>query len=55
MNKQFYGDNPYPRLQIITLAELFQGKKPDIPFVDQASVKRAKREDTGERNQGDLL
>lgn len=36
----------YPRLQIITLAELFQGKKPDIPFVDQASVKRAKREDT---------
>jgi site-specific DNA-methyltransferase (adenine-specific) len=37
----------YPRLQIITLAELFQGKKPDIPFVDQASVKRAKREETG--------
>jgi site-specific DNA-methyltransferase (adenine-specific) len=37
----------YPRLQIITLAELFQGKKPDIPYVDQASVKRAKREDTG--------
>jgi site-specific DNA-methyltransferase (adenine-specific) len=35
----------YPRLQIITLAELFQGKKPDIPFVDPASVKRAKRED----------
>ncbi len=30
---------------IITLAELFQGKKPDIPFVDPASVKRAKRED----------
>jgi site-specific DNA-methyltransferase (adenine-specific) len=37
----------YPSLQIITLAELFQGKKPDIPFVDQASVKRAKREETG--------
>ena len=36
----------YPKLQIITLAELFQGKKPDIPFVDPASVKRAKREDT---------
>ena len=35
----------YPRLQIITLAELFQGKKPDIPFVDPASVKRAKRKD----------
>lgn len=37
----------YPRLQIITLAELFQGKKPDIPFVDAASLKRAKREETG--------
>jgi len=43
----------YPRLQIITLAELFQGKKPDIPFVDPASVKRAKREDTSQ--QGSLL
>ena len=43
----------YPRLQIITLAELFQGKKPDIPFVDQASIKRAKREDTG--RQGSML
>jgi site-specific DNA-methyltransferase (adenine-specific) len=37
----------YLRLQIITLAELFQGKRPDLPFVDQASVKRAKREETG--------
>jgi len=37
----------YPRLQIITLAELFQGRKPAIPFVDPASVKRAKREETG--------
>jgi site-specific DNA-methyltransferase (adenine-specific) len=37
----------YPKLQIITLAELFQGKKPRIPFVDPASVKRAKREETG--------
>jgi site-specific DNA-methyltransferase (adenine-specific) len=40
----------YPRLQIITLAELFQGKKPDIPYVDQASVKRAKREETGRQD-----
>lgn len=45
----------YPKLQIITLAELFHGKKPDIPFVDPASVKRAKREDGGARNQGNLL
>ena len=40
----------YPKLQIITLAELFQGKKPDIPFVDPASVKRAKREDTAHQS-----
>jgi site-specific DNA-methyltransferase (adenine-specific) len=43
----------YPRPQIITLAELFQGKKSGIPFVDPASVKRAKREDM--TRQGSLL
>ena len=40
----------YPRLQIISLAELFQGKKPDIPYVDQASIKRAKREEPGKQD-----
>jgi site-specific DNA-methyltransferase (adenine-specific) len=40
----------YPRLQILTLAELFQGKKPQIPFIDPASVKRAKREETGRQD-----
>ena len=45
----------YPRLQIITLAELFQGKKPDIPFVDPSSLKRAKREDEAAGKQGSLL
>ena len=45
----------YPRLQIITLAELFRGKKPDIPFVDPASLKRAKREDGVAGKQGSLL
>jgi site-specific DNA-methyltransferase (adenine-specific) len=37
----------YPKLQIITLRELFEGRKPAIPFVDPASIKRAKREATG--------
>lgn len=38
----------YPRLQIVTLAELFQGKRPDIPLVDPtAAFRRAAREDTG--------
>lgn len=45
----------FPRLQVLTLAELFQGKKPDIPFVDPASVKRAKREDVGAGKQEKLL
>lgn len=36
----------FPRLQILTLAELFQGIKPDIPFVDpSAAFKRARREE----------
>jgi site-specific DNA-methyltransferase (adenine-specific) len=44
----------FPRLQILTLAELFQGKKPDIPYVDAAAgFKRAAREETG--SQGALL
>ena len=36
----------YPRLQIITLAELFAGKRPDIPLVDpHAAFRRAGREE----------
>ena len=43
----------HPRLQILTLAELFQGKRPDIPWVDASVLKQAKREDTSK--QGTLL
>lgn len=43
----------HPRLQIITLAELFQNRRPDIPWVDASAVKAAKREDTSQ--QGKLL
>lgn len=44
----------YPRLQILTLAELFKGKRPDIPYVDSsAAFKKASREDTAK--QGSLL
>jgi site-specific DNA-methyltransferase (adenine-specific) len=38
-------DESFPRLQIITLAELFQGKKPRIPNVDRTAIRRAKQED----------
>lgn len=47
-------DDSFPRLQIITLAELFQGKRPRIPNVDRGAFKRARREATGAM-QGSLL
>lgn len=43
----------FPKLQILTLAEIFQGKRPEIPYVDTGAVKRAKRENTSK--QGKLL
>ncbi|WP_017665569.1 site-specific DNA-methyltransferase [Porphyrobacter sp. AAP82] len=49
-----YTGRKHPRLQILTLAELFAGKRPDIPWVDtSAASKSAKREETGK--QGTLL
>jgi site-specific DNA-methyltransferase (adenine-specific) len=42
-----------PKLQILTIADLFAGKKPQIPFVDATSFKAAPREDT--TKQGSLL
>lgn len=48
-----YTGRKHPRLQILTLAELFTGKRPDIPWVDATVAKAAKREDTGK--QGTLL
>ena len=48
-----YTGRKHPRLQIITLAELFQNKRPDIPWVDTSVAKKARREDTTE--QGKLL
>jgi site-specific DNA-methyltransferase (adenine-specific) len=42
----------YPRLQILTLAELFQGRKPDIPYVDPgAAFRKAAREDAARQAQ----
>lgn len=47
-------DRGWPRLQILTLAELFQGKRPAIPFVDAlVALRRARREET--ERQGSLL
>lgn len=48
-----YTGRKHARLQIITLAELFQNKRPDIPWVDTTVGKKAKREETAK--QGTLL
>jgi len=44
-----YTGRKHPRLQIITLAELFQNKRPDIPWVDTSMAKQAKREETNKQ------
>jgi site-specific DNA-methyltransferase (adenine-specific) len=45
----------YPRLQILTLAELFQNKRPNIPLVDVSIGKAARVEDMNAGKQGRLL
>jgi len=34
----------YPKIQVLTIAELFAGKKPNIPLVDPAAFKKAVEE-----------
>ncbi len=40
----------YPKIQILTIAELFAGKQPNVPLVDAASFKKAARETSGDQN-----
>lgn len=40
----------YPKIQILTIEELLNGMKPQIPLVDTASFSRAKREATGKQH-----
>ena len=35
-----------PKIQILTIAELFAGKKPQIPFLDPSTFRRARQEET---------
>jgi len=42
-------DEAFPKLQILTLADLFQGKRPRIPNVDRAAFRRAAREATAQQ------
>ena len=40
----------YPKIQILTIAELFSGKQPNIPLVDTASFKKAPKENVDEQH-----
>lgn len=40
----------YPRIQILTIEDLFNGKQPNIPLVDSSSFKRALRETMGDQD-----
>jgi hypothetical protein len=38
-----------PKIQILTIAELFAGKKPQIPFIDPMTFRRARQEVTAQQ------
>jgi site-specific DNA-methyltransferase (adenine-specific) len=39
----------YPKLQIVTIEDLFNGKKPSLPLVDTSQFKKAAKEDTSQQ------
>jgi hypothetical protein len=43
----------FPKIQILTIKELFAGGRPKIPFIDPTAFKAAPKEDT--TKQGNLL
>jgi len=45
--KTEYGE--YPKIQILTIEQLFDGKKPDMPWIDPTTFKKAKREMKGKQ------
>jgi site-specific DNA-methyltransferase (adenine-specific) len=44
----------FPKIQILTIAELFQGKKPAMPWVDTRTFKKAQREERAVQEKMDL-
>ncbi len=40
----------YPKIQLLTVAELFAGKKPSIPLVDPSAFKKAAKEQDAEQH-----
>jgi site-specific DNA-methyltransferase (adenine-specific) len=52
MYETLYGK--YPKIQILTIAELFGGKKPDIPLIDASAFKKAAKDTSETQNTLDL-
>lgn len=42
------------KLQILTIEELMNGARPELPIVDSTAFRRARREDTGRQHEFDL-
>ena len=40
----------YPKIQILTIRELFEGKQPNIPLVDASAFKKAAKEKVGDQD-----
>jgi site-specific DNA-methyltransferase (adenine-specific) len=48
------GGRTYPKVQILTIEQLFDGKRPEMPWLDPSVFRKAKREAVPDR-QGSLL
>lgn len=48
----FLGD--FPKIQILTVEDLFQGKRPHLPWIDPSVFRKAKRESTEQQKTLDL-
>jgi site-specific DNA-methyltransferase (adenine-specific) len=44
----------FDRIQILTIEDLFEGKRPAVPWIDQSVFKKAKREKNETQNEMDL-
>jgi hypothetical protein len=40
----------YPKIQVLTIRELFEGKQPNIPLIDSSSFKKAPKETRGDQD-----
>lgn len=45
--KTDYGS--YPKIQILTIEQLFEGQRPQMPWIDPSAFKKAKKEDTSKQ------